>query len=103
MITSDACRIPRLTVDATVREASNSMAESGTGAALVVDSLGVIGVVTADGVADGAAEPDRSVLDFMTFEVVRIDPDDDWVTIVRTYQEAATRSVARRHVGTRVR
>jgi len=77
------------------------MADSGVGAALVVDPVGVVGVVTADGVAEGATAPERPLLDFMTFEVVRIDPDDDWVTTVHTYQEAAARSVVRRHVGDR--
>jgi hypothetical protein len=75
--------------------------DSGVAAALVVDPVGVVGVVTADGVASGSHAPNQPLLDFMTFEVVRIDPDDDWPTTVRRYQEAATRSVVRRHVGSR--
>ena len=96
MTTFGASRIPRLTTDATVLKATEAMAECGIDAALVVDGVGVIGMVTASGLAGGSAEPDRSVLDFMTFEVVRIDPGDDVVTTVRTYQEAGARSVARR-------
>jgi len=101
MTTIGVSRVPRVTVDATVGEATKSMVDSGIGAAMVVDCVGVIGIVTADGVAAGVGDPDRSVLHFLTLEVVRIDPDDDWVTTVHTYQEAATRSVVRRHVGTR--
>ena len=101
MSTTCGSWVPRLTVDATVGEAAKAMADSGVGAALVVDPVGVVGVVTADGVAEGVTAPERPLLDFMAFEVVRIDPADDWVATVRRYQDAAARSAARRHVSDR--
>ena len=102
MSTTFESRVPRLTVDATVGQAVHAMTDSGMGVALVVDPVGVVGLVTADGVASGSHAPDRPVLDFMTFEVVRIDPYDDWPTTVRRYQEAASRSLVRRQGGNRV-
>jgi predicted transcriptional regulator len=95
-MTTLGSRIPRLAVDCTVAGAVDAMAESGVAAALVVGSAGVVGIVTAEGVAAGTNEPERLLIDFMAFEIVRIDPDDDWVTTIRAYHDAATRSVARR-------
>lgn len=101
MSPSSTTRIPRVTVDATVADALRAMRASGVGGALVVDRVGVVGLVTAEGVASAGTDLERPVTDFVTFEVVRIDPDDDLVTTVRTYQHAAQQSAVRRRVGDR--
>jgi predicted transcriptional regulator len=95
-----SARLSTLTPESTAAEATLALLEAGATAAVVLQGVEPIGVITLQDLAGEpghVAAPDALVTDLMSHECVRIDPGACCEETLRRYQQAAWESLYRRH------
>jgi CBS domain-containing protein len=93
-------RATTLTSESTAAEATLALLAAGATAAVVLEGVEPIGVITLQDLAGApghVAAPDALAIDVMGHECVRIDPGACCEETLRRYQQAAWESLYRRH------